>query len=188
MAGQGGILGGQAVGHVDHVADSQIFRLNDRGQPAIELLRLKIALAPEHRELLFGQDVDDLAAAQDMQLVQSERAERRIPRKGHRAHGLKALWVLHAYGGLGVLSHALGAEMQLGVHEQEAHRRAIVGTVGLDCAGRLNPGRGRTLADLRVLRLRLGCPPRGCDQRRCDLPHPETPGGMARNPGGPCPI
>ncbi len=155
MTAQRRVLAGQGEGHVDDVADPQVFRLQDGRQHPVQFLGLEVAFPPQDREFLLGQEVNDLAAADDVQLVHGQRTHGRVPGPAHRAHRLQPLGRLDAHHGFGVAGGPVSTEVELGVHQQEAHRGAVVRSVCLEAACRLDPGRRRPETDL--LFLGLGC-------------------------------
>ena len=74
------VVRGQAVGHINDVADPHIFRLHQRRQPTVERRALQVLLAPHDRyRRPITEQVDRLAVAQDAVMVERERIQRRVP-------------------------------------------------------------------------------------------------------------
>ena len=141
------VLARHGHGHVHHVADLQSLRLYGGGQVPVQARPFQVLLAPQDGEgLVPCQDVDDLVAADDVQLVDHQGVGVRIPALGDTAGGPQADRRQDLGHALRIGRIAVRPEIGLVVLKQQLNRPGAVGRGRGGNRRRLHPRRrGRIL-------------------------------------------
>ncbi len=134
--------------HVDDVPDPEILQLDVCGERAVQHRQLQVRFAAEHGELLAtGQGVDDVAVADDVQVVQRHGVGVGTPHHRDVPGLVQRLRREHLDGGLGVELVPVGAIARLGVLEQDL-RGGLGAGGGVGHGGRCDPCRWRCVLQL----------------------------------------